>query len=394
MMHMVDYNHCTACGACIQVCPQKCIVWEKQEFGFRYPKFDESQCTKCGLCSKVCPIPKKPLENQPLGAYAAVHLDPAILQRSTSGGMFTAIATFVLAHNGFVYGCIMNENFNIHHIGIDDVEELDKLRGSKYVQSDTLNTYNEVKYRLNQGNLILYVGTPCQIAGLNKFLRKEYKNLITIDIICHGVGSQDYFSKFVTFLNQYIGIIKKLKFRDKKYAGWSCGGGGVYFDSKKNTCHLFSFPSYKYYYYQYFLSGSIYRMSCYSCPYASLHRQGDITLGDFWGVERLKLPIDTRDGCSLVLTNTDKGAELLKALKNIQLVPVSIKDAAKYNGQLSKPSKLSKNVRQELIHQYEVMDGAQIQAMYLKNHKKSILKGRLKACIPYPLKLKLRKWLQ
>lgn len=390
----IDYEHCTACGACLQICPNRCITWKKKEFGFQYPDINTTKCIRCNLCSQVCPIHENKTNITEINAYAVVNKDLEILNQSTSGGMFTALAVYVLKQGGWVFGCIMDEALQVQHVGIQQLSELNEMRSSKYVQSNTKNTYQETQKILEKGQLVLYSGTPCQIAGLKGFLQKEYANLITVDIVCHGVGAQDYFNKFLGYLKHKYENLKSLQFRDKRYVGWSCGGGGTYFDSKTSSYRSFPFLSYQNYYYQYFLSGDIYRKSCYTCPYASLDRQGDMTLGDFWGVERLKLDLDTYNGCSVVLVNTEKGRNVFNQLSGISKVKVSVEDAVKHNQQLSTPSKFTPSVRDRLIQQYETMNGDEIQEAYLHDNKKKIFKGMLKTCIPYSVKLKLRKLLQ
>ena len=308
-MLTVNFEKCTGCGACIQSCPKQCISWITKEFGFYYPQIDEEICVNCGLCEKVCPIDKileLPVTQK---VYAAVHKDAEVLSKSTSGGAFTAIADAVFAQNGVVYGAAMLDDMQVKHIRTANRDKFAALRSSKYLQSDTGNTYQMVKRDLNQGRMVLYSGTPCQIDGLKFFLGKNYENLYTADIVCHGVGSQAYFDKYMEFAKKRYGNIKAVRFRSKEYAGWSCGGGVVVVDSSE---HLKKIPyrDFDNYYYSYFLSGDIYRKCCYSCKYANTRRVGDFSLGDYWGVEKLHLSLETQNGCSLLLVNSSKGHRL------------------------------------------------------------------------------------
>lgn len=194
----------------------------QREFGFRYPQIDKDACVNCGLCEKVCPIDKVievPAEQK---AYAAVHKDAEVLAKSTSGGAFTAIADAVFAQGGVVYGAAMQDDMQVKHIRTTGKDDFEGLRSSKYLQSDTGTTYQMVEQDLKQEKTVLYSGTPCQIDGLKNYLGKDYENLYTVDIVCHGVGSQAYFDKYMDFARERYGKIKALRFRSKEYAGWSC----------------------------------------------------------------------------------------------------------------------------------------------------------------------------
>lgn len=387
-MLTVDYEKCTGCGACVQRCPKRCISWTQREFGFRYPQIDKDACVNCGLCEKVCPTDKAlevPVEQK---VYAAVHKDTEVLAKSTSGGAFTAIADAIFAQGGIVYGAAMLDDMQVKHIRTTGKDDFEGLRSSKYLQSDTGTTYQMVEQDLKQGKFVLYSGTPCQIDGLKNFLGKDYETLYTVDIVCHGVGSQAYFDKYMDFARERYGKIKALRFRSKEYAGWSCGGGGVVVDSS-DCLKKIPYRDFDNYYYSYFLSGDIYRKSCYSCKYANTNRVGDFTLGDYWGVEALNLPLQTENGCSLLLVNNQHAMQLLDEIESLDRVETTVEQAAHCNKQLNAPSKLMDS-RQNRIGEYESMSGQQIQKEYLKNHRKTVVKGQLKALMPYKLKLLIR----
>lgn len=386
-MLTVDFEKCTGCGACVQRCPKQCISWVQREFGFRYPQVDKDVCVNCGLCEKVCPIDKAlevPAEQK---AYAAVHKDAEVLAKSTSGGAFTAIADAIFAQGGIVYGAAMLDGMQVKHIRTSSKDDFEGLRSSKYLQSDTGTTYQMVEQDLKQGKTVLYSGTPCQIDGLKNFLGKDYENLYTADIVCHGVGSQAYFNKYMDFARERYGKIKALRFRSKEYAGWSCGG--VVVVDTSDCLKKIPYRDFDNYYYSYFLSGDIYRKSCYTCKYANTKRVGDFSLGDYWGVEKLHLTLNTQDGCSLLLVNSDKGYRLLEKIHSLILQETPVESAVKQNEQLKSPSKLPES-RKDRILEYEGMTGVQIQKAYLKNYKKRYLKGRLKSMIPYKVKLIIR----
>lgn len=386
-MLTVDYEKCTGCGACVQRCPKRCISWTQREFGFRYPQIDKDACVNCGQCEKVCPIDKALEVSAEQKAYAAVHKDDEVLAKSTSGGAFTAIADAVFAQGGIVYGAAMLDGMQVKHIRTSGKDDFEGLRSSKYLQSDTGTTYQMVEQDLKQGKTVLYSGTPCQIDGLKNFLGKDYKNLYTVDIVCHGVGSQAYFDKYMDYARERYGKIKALRFRSKEYAGWSCGG--VVVVDSSDCLKKIPYRDFDNYYYSYFLSGDIYRKSCYSCKYANTNRVGDFTLGDYWGVEALNLPLQTENGCSLLLVNNRHAMQLLDEIESLDRVETTVEQAAHCNKQLNAPSKLMDS-RQNRIGEYESMSGQQIQKEYLKNHRKTVVKGQLKALMPYKLKLLIR----
>lgn len=388
-MLTVDYEKCTGCGACVQRCPKRCISWTQREFGFRYPQIDKDACVNCGQCEKVCPIDKTLEVSAEQKAYAAVHKDDEVLAKSTSGGAFTAIADAVFAQDGIVYGAAMLDGMQVKHIRTSGKDDFEGLRSSKYLQSDTGTTYQMVEQDLKQGKTVLYSGTPCQIDGLKNFLGKDYENLYTADIVCHGVGSQAYFDKYMDYARERYGKIKALRFRSKEYAGWSCGGGVVVVVDSSDCLKKIPYRDFDNYYYSYFLSGDIYRKSCYSCKYANTNRVGDFTLGDYWGVEALNLPLQTENGCSLLLVNNRHAMQLLDEIESLDRVETTVEQAAHCNKQLNAPSKLMDS-RQNRIGEYESMSGQQIQKEYLKNHRKTVVKGQLKALMPYKLKLLIR----
>lgn len=387
-MFAINYENCTGCGACVQRCPKQCISWTTKEFDFRYPRVDEAICINCGLCEKVCPIDKELKALAAQKAYAAVHKDSSVLEKSTSGGAFTALADTIFSQGGVVYGAAMLNDMQVKHIRTENRITFAELRSSKYLQSDTGTTYQMVEEDLKQGKVVLYSGTPCQIDGLKCFLRKEYGNLYTADIVCHGVGSQAYFDKYMEFAKERYGKIKALRFRSKEYAGWSCGGVVVVVGTA-NSEKKIPYRDFDNYHYSYFLSGDIYRKCCYSCKYASTKRVGDFSLGDYWGVEALNLPLQTENGCSLLLVNNDRAKKLLETVVDLDKVETTIEQAAHCNKQLNEPSRLPES-RQKRIEEYVSMSGRQIQKVYLRTHRKTVVKGKLKALMPYKLKLLIR----
>lgn len=391
-MLTVDKAHCTGCGACVQKCPQKCISFVQSDLGVLIPFVESAKCVNCGLCDAVCPISEEVVPPVNQEVYAVIHHDTNVLENSTSGGFFSAIAEHVLGMDGVVYGCAFVEDFQAKHVRISTMQELSRIRGSKYVQSDTSDTFKKVEADLNAGLYVLYTGTPCQIAGLYGFLRKKYDNLITADVVCHGVSSQAFFDKYMQYMKEKHGNIKELHFRHKKFAGWSCAGLlTTTKDSKHATNKQQTYYDYNNYYYFYFLRGDSYRESCYSCKYASTIRLADFTMGDFWGIEKSGLKLNTKRGCSLVIANTAKARTLLTAIdKRLEAIKVSMELAVKRNKQLSRPSANSLE-RDHLIEQFRTMSGVQMNEQFRQRHGKAILRLKIKSMIPYRIKLLLRK---
>ena len=385
-----NIEKCSGCGACVEKCPRKCIHWKPGEFGFLYPEVDAAECIKCGLCLKVCPIGKNQDKPQEQHAYAVIHNSADTVMKSTSGGAFSAIAEYVLSLGGTVYGCAYRGHLSASHIRVASKEELRLLNGSKYVQSSTGDSFAEAKADLESGTWVLFSGTPCQIAGLHGYLGKQYDKLITVDIVCHGVPSQAYFDKYIEWYETKHDVdIEDFDFRSKENFGWSCAGtyrGTCRETSKRFVSKLNYFDSY---YYFYFLSGDTYRKSCYSCDYANLNRPGDFTLGDLWGAEGMGLPFSVDNGCSLLITNTPAAESLMKSLK-IRCREIPIKAAAACNAQLQKPSGLT-DTRDELKRQYDECSGDEIDAYFKKKYIVNRLKGRIKYCVPKPIRTSLNK---
>lgn len=358
----VREDECCACGACMNICPRDAIEMKENDFGFNYPMINYDKCISCKLCKKVCNYQNSPKVNQSIDAYVAISKNTDIL-KSASGGAFASIAKEVIINNGIVYGASMEfkeSQVIVKHIGINSINELYKLQGSKYVQSEIGNIFRDVKYNLENSKLVLFSGTPCQIDGLNGYLNKQYDNLLTIDIICHGVPSNKMFDDYIKILEGKLKRkIKGYYFRDKQ-SGWGlngkielCSSSGKY----KNKYFEYWESSY----YELFLNSDIYRENCYSCKYASLNRPGDITLGDFWGIEKehqdlldgTKDTINIKNGVSGVIVNTKKGERYLNKYGNgLSLYYSNIDKICKHNVQLSKPS-IRSNRRDYILDKYK-----------------------------------------
>ena len=306
---------CTGCSACANKCPSKAILISQDQCGFYVPQIDFEKCTDCGLCGKTCPVGhKKEFEcsDFKIKAYAAYAKDEVIRRESSSGGVFSELAHHVLDKNGIVYGAAFDENFKVVHIGIRRKEELVRLRGSKYVQSFISETlYAEIKEALECETQVLFSGTPCQIAGLRSYLQKDYPNLLSVDLICHGVPSPKFFADYLICLENKYGKIKQYFFRDKNKS-WKIFNSKV-ITERKNIIKYMGQDFYLYLYLNHLQP--LLRKSCYQCEFASKGRISDITIGDFWGYQASKtLPDDDR-GLNCVLCSTSRGEAFFEAVK-------------------------------------------------------------------------------
>lgn len=365
---------CTACGACENICPKNAIKMKEDAQGFLYPSIDEKKCINCHLCEIVCQNIDTITKNFPPKTIALQSKNYALTKKSSSGGMFAQIAKYILSNNGIVFGCAMekiNNEFDVKHIYIDDEKDLYKLQGSKYVQSNIKNTYKEAKQFLEQNRLVLFSGTPCQIAGLKAFLNKDYNNLLTVDLSCEGVPSLKLFNSYVKFLENKKNLLEivNFKFRNKKIFGWSTTGFTVLYKTKKNKLKEKIIYQTTSSYFNLFINGGIHRESCYNCQFTGLNRISDITIADCWGIE-IEYPnllkqnggtLDKDKGISLVLINTNKGKEILEKIKeNLIIENIDITKLKKHNGPLRYPIKLNDTSKQYLpIYEkfgYEEMD--------------------------------------
>lgn len=314
---------CCGCGACAQRCPHNAIELTQDNEGFLYPQIDESICTDCGLCERVCPIINQELPSEPIKTFAAKNNDENIRQQSSSGGIFTLLATKVINNGGGVFGATFNAKWEVEHDYTDTIEGLAKFRGSKYVQSKIGNNYILAEEYLKDDKQVLFSGTPCQIAGLKRFLRKEYENLICVDIICHGVPSPFIWQKY---LEQYNPTeLSSISFRDKTNS-WK--RYEVVIRQEKKT--IIREDIGKNIYMRLFLSDLCLRPSCSNCNSKSGKSKSDITIADFWGIQHLYPDFDDDKGCNLVLINSEKGLNLFNELE-CDKIETDYNTAIKYN---------------------------------------------------------------
>lgn len=387
---------------------------EEDELGFIYPKIDESLCVECGACKRVCAYQSEMQTAQPQSGYAAVNKDKRQGSKSSSGGLFAALATYVLGKDGVVYGAAYDyqpDKVVVRHIGITSTDELPRLQGSKYVQSYMGDTYKHVRANLKQGRRVLFSGTPCQVAALKRFLRVDYDNLFTIDIICHGVPSQRFFNDYLHCLERKTKTkIGGFSFRDKSkpwkdyHILYDCKCHEEYGNlSTHKDFHKKIWWKHSSYFY-YFIKMHTFRINCYSCQYATSSRTGDITLGDYWGIETqhselFKLSKWIRywfGGISCVLVNTSKGTELLRNIAPYLDIQESTPEKIIWgNGQLKHPSPLNENERSRILglyrgKGYEAVDTAFEQAIPRKEKTVQAIKELVPVSVKRFIKLIFR----
>ncbi|MDN0071325.1 Coenzyme F420 hydrogenase/dehydrogenase, beta subunit C-terminal domain [Bacteroides caecigallinarum] len=354
MINITDKSKCCGCSACVQRCPKQCISIREDEQGFLYPIIDTLKCIDCSLCEKVCPMLNPSLEKEPLQVFAAKNKNEEQRLRSSSGGIFILLAQYIIKQGGVVFGARFDQKWEVEHCYAETIEELEPLMRSKYVQSNIGNTYKEAEQFLKQGRPVMFVGTSCQIAGLKRFLRKEYNNLLAIDFICHGVPSPGIWRKYLeeikfslseaagknsvlSFSLKPMPVITGINFREKQNGGygWKKFGFEVRIklpsEGDKNTV-LKSDIFYENIFMRGFLSNLYLRPSCYKCTAKNGASGSDLTISDFWGIQNYHPEFDDDKGTSLVFVHTDKGKSVIERLKTkIDVLESNMSEAIESN---------------------------------------------------------------
>jgi len=328
LIQIIDRNECTGCYACYNACKKNSINMVTDFEGFWYPIVDYNNCTRCGSCLSACPVNCQIVTDRKPIAYACYNIDEKVRMGSSSGGLFSLIAEQVINSGGIVFGAGFDKYFTVIHSWVDLKEELGKFRGSKYVQSKIGETYKQVEEFLKQERQVLFSGTPCQISGLKSYLKRDYNNLICIDIICHGVPSPKVWQKYISYQEKRAGSpIRKIIFRLKK-EGWKRYSVSFLFNNDMVFVQTFD----KNLYMKAFLTDICLRPSCYKCKYKNLNRDSDITLADFWGIQNLLPEMDDDKGTSLVIVNSIGGKLMFEGIKDrIQYKEANINEAICYN---------------------------------------------------------------
>lgn len=367
MIYITDKKKCCGCSACVQRCPKQCIRLEEDTEGFLYPQVDEETCIKCGLCEKVCPILNQADKLSVLEVLAVKNPNDEERMNSSSGGVFLPLAREVIKQGGVVFGAVYDESWEVHHVYAEKIEDVYPMMGSKYLQSKIGNSFKDAERFLKQGREVMFVGSPCQIAGLRTYLRnKEYPNLLAVDFLCHGVPSPGVWRRYLA--ETYGGYDAKeqsrlqatagknsvllsslnatspigdIKFRDKRESGWKKYRFVVRQKSAskadQNTV-LSSDIHYDNPFMRGFLSDIYLRPSCYACKCKNGVNHSDMTIADFWGINQIAPEFDDDKGVGLVLLNTKKGEEYFSRLP-MDMMPSNLEKAHYYNGGFNEHTK-------------------------------------------------------
>ena len=376
MIEINDKCMCCGCSACKNICPKNAIEMCEDEYGFKYPMINKDLCINCGLCEKICPIKNNTNKKEKnIYAYACYNKNINDRLNSSSGGIFILLAKYIIKQNGVVFGATFDKEFNVIHSYVENEDELFKLMGSKYVQSDIGDSYKKAELFLKENRCVLFTGTPCQIEGLKKYLKKDYEKLITQDIICHGVPSPIVWREYLKFQKKknYNNKIKNIFFRNKD-RGWTSYRIKIIFENK-----VYSNDLEKDLYMQSFLKNLCLRDSCYNCKFKKMYRESDITLGDYWGINKFHKNMNDNKGTSLVIVNSEKGKKIFDAISSyIIFSKTDLTNALKYNSSMIESIKKPNN-RDEFINEINYSNFDLIVKKYVppkKIIKRMILKSR------------------
>ena len=312
MEKIIDKDKCCGCTACMNICPKHAISMVEDKEGFKHPVIDQDKCIDCGLCKKTCPVLNTNNKESKNKCFVAYNKDEVSCKnKASSGSIFELIAKLILNENGIVIGAAFDENNKLNHIAIDNIKDLDKLKGSKYLQSHLNNIFTYIKENI-KNKKILFVGTPCQVAGLKSFIKNDFNNLICLDLVCHGVPSPKLFEKYIKEIeDKYNSQIVDYNFRDKK-TGWDTYSNTITFKNQKEITQLQKDNKYM----KLFLSDIALRESCYNCNFKLGNKYSDITLGDFWGVNNYYPDMYNKTGVSAIIINTEKGNNMFNNIKD------------------------------------------------------------------------------
>ena len=337
MINIINKQDCCGCNGCVQACPKQCISMQEDHEGFLYAKVDMDLCIDCSLCEKVCPVINQGVKSKPIEVYAAKNKDEITRKNSSSGGIFTLLSQNVLDSNGVVFGAKYDNKWGVTHDYIESIDDLAQFRGSKYLQSKIGESFIKARDFLKQGRIVLFSGTPCQISGLNLFLRKEHENLITLEVVCHGVPSPKVWRKSLEDMvgAQNIHLIQNISFRDK-IKGWKEFSLVIEKEGASNNV-LFSETLRENSFMQGFLKDLYLRPSCHACSSKSLKSGCDFSLADFWGLAEFYPHFDDDKGTSLVLVNTPKAKDVFcKLNEQMDVIKVAYEEGFRSNPAIEK----------------------------------------------------------
>lgn len=367
-MPNLPQKKCSGCGACVQVCPRTALLLKPNYEGFLYPAVDSSVCVECRICEKTCPVlsENKSEKFSQRKSYAAFCNDEKIRFESSSGGLFSVLAGKIAGDGGIVFGAEFDSDFSVKLGFADSRQDISRFTGSKYVQARTEQTFKQCRNFLEEGKKVLYTGTPCQIAGLKSFLRKEYENLFTVDVICHGTPSPELWQKYIKYREKKSASrTVKTAFR-RKNDGWKQYSLSFTFANDSEYCRSLGRDKYL----QLFLKDNALRESCYDCSFRGDNHKSDITLADFWGIENILPEFFDDKGTSLVIIQNEKGKNLLESVKNdLRLERTDFYKSVSFNPSYFKSVKRSK--RRDLF--YKNFNKHGIDYLYRRFAKESLL---------------------
>lgn len=329
MDKICDKEKCTGCGACKNICTKNAIKMEYDDKGFLIPVIDKEKCINCGLCKKICPIENDISKFMPIKIYACKNKNQSKRETSSSGGFFQEISEYILNKNGKVFGAVFDDEFKVIHGKANNINELEKIKKSKYVQSDTKYIYRDLRNELQNEKSVIFSGTPCQVQPIKNMKLKNEENLVLVDLVCHGVPSPKVFEDYKRILeNKYKSKISNINFRFKKFD--ETQNIKINFENGEEYISSFRLGDM---FYRLFLKDLILRDSCYNCRFRSFDRISDISLADFWGIENGSAKnFADKKGISLVLINTEKGLRLFEQVKeNLEYCEVLREDCENYN---------------------------------------------------------------
>lgn len=329
MLKLTDISQCSGCTACMAVCPRDAITMKPDVLGFKYPHVNEDLCVECGLCEAVCDFKRRGKiddDGKDVKVFAARHCDDAVLRASQSGGLFSALSDVVLKEGGVIYGAVFDGNHMVEHARAEDTVGRDLMRGSKYIQSDLKDTFRNVLRDLRIGNRVMFVGTPCQVAGLKSFIPSAlHEQLLLVDFICHGVPSPEVWKAYLAGLQKKHRIVKA-DFRDKAVEGWKVHKESFLYEDD----HLKVRETFKVLFYK----NIMLRHSCGACNYNVCNRASDIVMADFWGLSEIMPEMDGGPGTSMAICLTEKGKRYFEAAsENLMIhgLEIPLSHLAKYN---------------------------------------------------------------
>ncbi len=379
----VSQINCCGCGACAEVCPKNCIKLTHNNEGFLKAEINANLCINCGLCLKACPINATGNFNTTISAFHGYNNDEKVKSNSTSGGIFYEIAKSVILNDGVVYGAAYKNDLSIGHVRVDNITDLVRLQGSKYAQSTVNKCYSDIKTDLEDGKTVLFSGTPCQVAAVNNLFKSQFAaQLLTVDLICHGVPSQKLFTDYIKYIEKSKkSKIKSYQFRCKeKSTDFISYNTKIVFLKAKNPKTIIIDGNEDPYVLR-FLSNSLQNNICFECPFSTESRCSDITLGDFWGFEKAFPEKENigKKGISLILVNSSLGADLVDNISNVTRKKIQRDDYIAYNSHLTKPA--TKNNQRDILYNHYAESGF-TKTFYNKyflphKYKEYILKRRI-----------------